>query len=88
MPADGTIVHSLPTLSWLPVQGASYYNVQIFLKTQRVLSRWPHDTSMPVPSGVLKPGKTYKWYVWPGFGPLAKASYGKLIGSATFTYQP
>ena len=33
----------------------------------------------------LTPG-TYQWYVWPGFGALAKSRYGKLIVSSTFVF--
>ena len=33
----------------------------------------------------LRPG-TYKWFVWPGSGPLSAGKYGKLLGGSTFTF--
>ena len=35
---------------------------------------------------VLSPAK-YVWFVWPGFGDLARASYGGLLGRSTFRVQ-
>jgi hypothetical protein len=32
---------------------------------------------------LLSPGK-YVWFVWPGFGDLARADYGRLLGRNTF----
>ena len=32
----------------------------------------------------LKAG-VYTWYVWPGFGPLAKSRYGQLLGRGSFS---
>jgi hypothetical protein len=26
----------------------------------------------------------YRWYVWPGFGRISAARYGRLLGSSTF----
>jgi len=31
----------------------------------------------------LSPG-SYVWYIWPGFGPRAKATYGNLLGQSSF----
>jgi hypothetical protein len=88
-PLAGTALTGSPALSWKPVQGASYYNVQVFqiVGRKRVAISWPHGTSYRVPSAKLTKGKTYVWYVWPGFGKLADAHYGKLIGHSTFAYR-
>ena len=73
-------------LAWTAVKGASYYNIQLFIGTTRTLTAWPKGTSFRVPASKLTSGRTYTWYVWPGFGPLSQARYGKLIGKATFRY--
>lgn len=89
-PAPGARLGRPPLLSWTPVAGASYYNVQLFLGG-KVLSTWPRIPRLALSRTWrfdgrryhLKPGR-YHWYVWPGFGSLAAAIYGRLIGSATF----
>jgi hypothetical protein len=88
-PLAGTAVSGAPRLSWKPVKGASYYNVQVFriVGRKRVAISWPRTTSYTVPRSKLVKGKTYVWYVWPGFGKLADAHYGKLIGHSTFAYR-
>jgi hypothetical protein len=85
-PAAGATLTGSPELSWKPVKGASYYNIQLYVGTKRVFSAWPKSTSYRVPGSKLTSGVTYTWYVWPGFGPLSNAKYGKLIGKATFRY--
>jgi HYR domain len=90
-PTDGQRVTAPPTLRWLPVAGASYYNVQIFRGTQKVLSIWPTKPLLQLRSAWtfqkthqhLARG-LYTWYVWPGFGQLAAARYGQLLGKSTF----
>jgi hypothetical protein len=88
-PLKGTVVNSSPKLSWKGVKGAAYYNVQVFQKVgrKRIAIAWPHGTSYRVPLAKLKKGTTYVWYVWPGYGTLKDARYGKLIGSSTFVYR-
>ena len=81
-----------PILSWTPVPGASYYNVQLYRgDPSKVLSLWPANASLQLKRTWrfhghryrLKPGK-YKWYVWPGFGRRKAGRYGNMIGSGTF----
>jgi hypothetical protein len=86
LPADGSTAGGSPTLSWHPVARATYYNVQVFQGRTRVAVGWPHGTSFQVPGGTLGKGKTYTWYVWPGFGAPAAATYGAPVGHASFTY--
>jgi hypothetical protein len=89
-PAADARLTAPPLLMWTPVRHASYYNVQLY-HDGKVLSAWPERASLQL-RGVwefarhryrLKPG-TYRWYVWPGFGPRAAARYGRMIGAATF----
>jgi hypothetical protein len=91
-PIDGARVTSPPTLSWTPVRGATYYNVQLYRGgSTKVLSIWPAHASLQLRRKwrfegrryKLKPGR-YRWYVWPGFGKRRAARYGPRIGSGTF----
>jgi hypothetical protein len=89
-PVPGQNVSSRPHLSWLPVKGATYYNVQLY-RNGRILSRWPRGTSITLPASWSYQGRhhrlsngSYRWYVWPGFGKKSRAHYGKLIGSSSF----
>jgi fibronectin type 3 domain-containing protein len=86
LPANGSSAGGSPALSWRGVARATYYNVQVFLGKKRVAVGWPKGTSFRVPGGKLVKGKTYTWYVWPGFGALKAAHYGAQVGHATFTY--
>jgi hypothetical protein len=79
-----------PVLQWTKVRGAAYYHVQLFRRGKRILAAWPLDRKLGLRttwrwSGRryrLSPG-AYRWYVWAGFGPRAKARY-KLLGNAIF----
>jgi hypothetical protein len=91
-PVPGQRVRSRPHLTWLPVKGASYYNVQLY-RGGRILSRWPKRTSFTLPVSWSYLGRhhrlnsgSYRWYVWPGFGNPAQARYGRLLGSSSFVY--
>ena len=86
LPANGSSAGGSPALSWRGVGRATYYNVQVFLGKKRVAVGWPKGTSFRVPGGKLVKGKTYTWYVWPGFGALKAAHYGAQVGHASFTY--
>jgi hypothetical protein len=91
-PVPGERVTSPPRLAWLPVKGATYYNVQL-IRGRRVLSAWPTRASFKIPRRWvyhghryhLRPG-VYRWYVWPGFGKLAQAQYGQRLGGSSFVY--
>jgi hypothetical protein len=91
-PVPGERVTSAPRLAWLPVKGASYYNVQL-IHGKRILSAWPTRASFKLPRSWvyhghryrLRPG-VYRWYVWPGYGKLAQARYGRLLGGSSFLY--
>jgi hypothetical protein len=89
-PAEGAAVSGAVKLAWTPVPGASYYNVQLY-RGGKILTEWPRRADFRLPTSWrysggrhrLSPGR-YRWYVWPGFGPLAKAHYGRVIGTGTF----
>jgi hypothetical protein len=89
-PAPATRVSSPPKLVWTPVKRASYYNLQL-VRGRKVLSVWPLRTTFQLRRTWtykgrryrLRPG-LYRWYVWPGFGRISAARYGRLLGSSTF----
>ena len=91
-PVPGQRVTSAPHLDWLPVKGATYYNVQL-IRGKRILSTWPARNSVKLRRSWtfhghryrLRPG-VYRWYVWPGFGKRKQAHYGRLLGSNSFVY--
>jgi hypothetical protein len=78
-------------LSWTPIRGATYYNVQLYRGGGKVLSVWPAHADFQLrPTWrfdgrryKLKPGR-YRWYVWPGFGKRRADRYGRVIGAGTF----
>jgi hypothetical protein len=89
-PPPAAHVTSPPTLVWTPVKRASYYNLQL-VRGRKVLSVWPLRTTFRLRRTWtykgrryrLRPG-LYRWYVWPGFGRISAARYGRLLGSSTF----
>jgi len=91
-PAKRATVSGPPRLTWTPVRGARYYNVQLFRNGTKILSRWPRQASLQLKPKWrfhgrryrLKPGE-YRWYVWPGKGPRAENRYGRMVGKRSFT---
>jgi hypothetical protein len=89
-PAPGQQLRSAPFLTWIPVRGATYYNV-VLVRARRVFSAWPRQPRLQLPPSWtyrgrrhrLRPG-VYRWYVWPGFGELSAGRYGRLLGGSTF----
>ena len=89
-PGSGARLKAPPTLRWTPINGASYYNVQLF-RGSKVLSAWPTHASLKLSRTwrfggkrhSLAPGR-YHWYVWPGYGAQRLSHYGKPVGNATF----
>jgi len=94
-PQNGARLHQPPGLVWTSVANARYYNVQLFRGKTKVLSAWPIKTTFALQAKWtfgkvtyrLSPG-VYYWYVWPGFGSRAKASYGAMLGSSSFVISP
>jgi hypothetical protein len=95
-PAPGKVVAAgaRPTLLWVDVKRASYYNVQLY-RNGKILSVWPARHSFHLRKTwrykghryTLKPG-VYQWFVWPGFGRVSSASYGRLLGRSRFVVSP
>jgi len=90
-PGKGAKLRHPPKLTWAKVSGASYYNVQLFRDSKKILSVWPLKTSLSLPRTWSFGGKhyrlapgTYRWYVWPGYGPRTASKYGKLLGGSAF----
>ena len=89
-PLPGAKVAGRPILAWTPVARASYYNV-LLVRGRKVFSAWPARTSLRLPRTWTYQGRRYKlrpglyrWYVWPGFGRISAAKYGRLLGGSTF----
>jgi hypothetical protein len=90
-PVSGTEVSAAPRLTWKPLRGASYYNVQLFRGRTKVLSAWPHGAHLQLPAAWryrghhrhLKAG-IYRWFVWPGYGARNAQRYGSLVGRSSF----
>src|ERR671925_462213 len=90
-PGGGPRVTSPPLLRWRPVRRATYYNVQLYRAGRKLLTAWPRRTSLQLRSSWrfagreqrLTPG-TYRWYVWPGYGPTSARKYGRMLGTSTF----
>jgi hypothetical protein len=86
-PLTGSVLHTVPLLSWKAKKGSAYYNLQLFHKGKRVLIVWPSRASCQLPAAALEPG-TYVWYVWPALrSGGATPKYSSLIGRATFVYK-
>ena len=93
-PAIGEVVSRAPRLAWRRAPTAAYYNVQLFRDGHQILSAWPSRPRLQLHDAwthhgrrmVLSPAK-YVWFVWPGFGDLARAEYGSLLGRSTFRVQ-
>jgi len=91
LPASGARVAAGAVLAWAPVKGASYYNVQLYRGSHKVMSVWPTQPRFKLQQRWTYAGKKqrlaagrYRWYVWPGHGPLKAAKYGRLLGGNTF----
>ena len=89
-PVSGAVVTAPPRLAWKPVEGATYYHVQLW-RHGRILSAWPSRTSFQLRRSWIYNGRRYRlrpglyrWYVWPGRGRPAQKNFGKLIGSSSF----
>ena len=91
-PRNGGVVRTRPTLLWAAVPGATYYNVQLYRGSQKLLSAWPVKARLALAQRWLYQGRAfrlgkgvYRWYVWPGFRARSRGEYGHLLGTATFS---
>jgi Bacterial Ig-like domain (group 3) len=90
-PAAGARVTRPPLLRWRRTPRASYYNVQLYRGSVKVLSAWPTTTRLQLKARWRHLGRTrrltagrYRWLVWPGFGKAAQRRYGRSLGASTF----
>jgi hypothetical protein len=90
-PAHGARLKHLPMLRWPKVNGATYYNVQLYRGKRKVFSTWPKGTQLRLRRHVRFNGQRvalgsgrYRWYVWPGLGKRNEHRYGDLAGQSTF----
>jgi hypothetical protein len=92
-PADGATLHAKkPQLfRWRAIPKASYYNIQLWRGGRKLLTSWPRKPAFRLRASWKRGGHRYRltsgaytWYIWPGFGPLAKGRYGDLAGQASF----
>jgi hypothetical protein len=94
-PRANARLSSPPMLRWVAVPGASYYNVQLYRGSRKVLSAWPRESRLGLRtqwrfggrSEKLLPG-AYRWFVWPGRGPRSRSRYGPLLGRSSFVIVP
>jgi Bacterial Ig-like domain len=90
-PRVGTRLQRPPLLDWASVPKATYYNVQLWVGSKKVLTVWPSRSSFKLTRAWsyrrainrLNRG-TYRWYVWPGFGRRSQARFGQLLGRSSF----
>ena len=93
VPADRARVRRPPRLLWKGTRGATFYNVQLYRGSQKVLSTWPRKSAVQLAARWTYGGHpfrwksgSYRWYVWPAFGPRRRFHYGQLLGQASFTF--
>jgi hypothetical protein len=79
-----------PVLRWDAARGATYYHVQLFRGSKRILAAWPVRAQLQLPKTWRWNGRKqrlgvgrYRWYVWAGLGRRSFARY-RAIGHASF----
>lgn len=90
-PRARAVISGPTTLAWRAVPRTRFYNVQVYRNGRKILSRWPARPRYGLRRSWQHQGRTYRlrpgvytWYVWPGFGTLAKPRFGKLLGQSSF----
>jgi hypothetical protein len=90
-PPARSVVSGPTMLAWRAVSRTSFYNVQVYRNGRKILSRWPSRPRFGLRRSWRYQGRTfrlrpgvYTWFVWPGFGTLAKPRFGKLLGQSSF----
>ncbi len=93
-PIDGASVTRMPSMTWQPYTGATYYRVRYGIAGSGIINGTPLSGGTQLPyagftyAGVPLPQGTYLWYVeaWDGSGELAD-NYNPL-DERTFTVGP
>jgi HYR domain-containing protein len=90
-PKDGARLRKAPKLTWKLAAEAQYYNAQLFLAGEKILSVWPVRPSYKLKKSWKYAGRKYSlkrglytWFVWPGYGPRSRVDYGPMMGTRTF----
>ena len=90
-PPARALISGPTMLAWRAVPRTTFYNVQLYRNGRKVLSRWPSRAWFGLRRSWQHEGRTfrlrpgvYTWYVWPGYGTLAKPRFGKLLGQSSF----
>jgi hypothetical protein len=92
-PAPDVRLHSPRSIlfAWEAVPQTSYYNIQLWLNGEKVLSAWPSFARFRLVSPWVYAGARrnlrqgrYTWYVWPGRGTRSLGTYRPLLGSSNF----
>jgi hypothetical protein len=85
------LANSPPRLVWKRVRGASYYNVQVFRGSRKILSAWPERPRRSLERRWTYAGTHFRlttgrycWHVWPGYGKPSRRNYGKRLGTSCF----
>ena len=91
-PKNGARLSRPPVLTWVATPGTTYYNVQLWRGSRKILSAWPTKTRLALRRRWRYDGRslsltagTYRWYVWPGVGAREEVTYGPLLGMQSFT---
>ena len=78
-----------PVFSWVAVQGATYYDFELFRGAERVFTGRPREPRLTLPSTWTYAGRrftrapgSYRWLVRPVFHANTKTRYGPAIVSA------
>ena len=90
-PAAGAVLRAPPLAAWTEVEGARFYNAQLYRGAVKVLSAWVAEPRLRLPGRWTFDGRArtlaagrYRLYVWPAFGTRGKPRYGKLLGETSF----
>ena len=92
-PPAGARLLAPPTLAWVPIPKATYYNVQLYFGSRKILSTWPNKAKLGLRRRWHYRGRSYRlqkgqytWYVWPGFGRRSRGNFGPLVGQSGFVF--
>ncbi len=90
-PRNGSTLRSPPRFRWSRVPKATFYNLQLYHGSRKMLSAWPKASKLRLGRRWTYAGHRYRlqrglyrWYVWPGFGPRQRGRYGQLLGQGVF----
>jgi hypothetical protein len=90
-PRDGGLVRVPPLFRWARVRSATFYNIQLYRGSRKILSAWPAKPLLKLRRTWVYNGRRYRlrkggyrWWVWPAFGSRSKPKYGRTLGTGTF----